>query len=409
MNNRIMTGLLAIGLLAGSASLAQNRIDAGKVGPTPVPSTATQAAPAPGAAAADAILVPAGRLGPALVPNVESVDILKQNQAERTRDQPGNAAPTFRIIKEGTKNYSSLPALDAGVLIQPKQQFPLQARATTAGEAWRNYRNGPLTHLGGWLLLGVVGLLAAMYFIVGPVRLKAPRTGRLIERFTAIERIAHWSTAVTFVLLALSGLTLLFGKYIMMPVFGHPLFGWLAFVCKNLHNFVGPLFTVSIVVTFVVFVKDNFPGRGDLTWLLRLGGMFGGKHAHAGRFNAGEKLWFWGGVVVLSLIVSASGFVLDMLVPGIVYSRGNMQIANVIHLAGAVLVAAMSLGHIYLGSFGMEGALEAMTTGYVDDEWAKEHHDLWYDDVVSGKVPRTRTVPAANGTARDIGPAPTPT
>lgn len=409
MKNRITRGLLLVGLLAGSAALAQNRVDTGKVGPAPVPSTATQSASAAtgsaGAAGASAVLVPSERLRPALLPGVESVDILKQNQAERTRDQPGNAAPTFRIIKEGTKNYSSLPALDAGVLIQPKQQFPLQARATTAGEAWRTYRNGPLTHLGGWLLVGFVGILAAMYFIAGPLRLKAPRTGRLIERFTAVERIAHWSTAITFVLLALSGLTLLFGKYVLMPVFGHPLFGWLAFICKNVHNFVGPLFTVSIIVTFVVFVKDNFPGKGDLTWLLRLGGMFGGKHAHAGRFNAGEKLWFWGGVVGLSLIVSASGFVLDMLVPGIVYSRGNMQIANVIHLAGAVLVAGMSLGHIYLGSIGMEGALEAMTTGYVDDEWAKEHHDLWYDDVISGKVPRIRSVTDASAGHRDTGPA----
>ena len=409
MKNRITTGLLVIGLLAGLAASAQNRVDAGKVGPTPVPATPTASlstGPLAQAAGASAVLVPSAQLGQPLVPNVESVDILKQNQAERTRDQPGNAAPTFRIIKEGTKNYSSLPALEAGVLIQPKQQFPLQARATTAGEAWRNYRNGPLTHLGGWMLLGVVGLLAALYFIAGPVRLKSPRTGRLIERFTALERIAHWSTALTFVLLALSGLTLLFGKYVMMPLFGHPLFGWLAFVCKNLHNFVGPLFTVSIIVTFVIFVKDNFPGRGDLTWLLRLGGMFGGKHAPAGRFNAGEKLWFWFGVVGLSLIVSASGFVLDMLVPGIVYSRGNMQIANVIHLAGAVIVTGMAMGHIYLGSIGMEGALEAMTTGHVDDEWAREHHDLWYDDVISGKVPRIRTAPPPGHARPDAGAAP---
>ncbi|MBC7415282.1 MAG: formate dehydrogenase subunit gamma [Herminiimonas sp.] len=393
MKTTIVTGLLILALLASGAAPAQNRVDQGKVGAAQTVSGAP---------------VTPSTTGPASTPNVESIDILKQNQAERSRDQPGNAAPTFRIIKEGTKNYSSLPALESGVLIQPKAQFPLQARATTAGEAWRNYRNGPLTHFGGWILLGVLAALAAMYFIAGPVRLKSPRTGRLIERFTAIERLAHWSTAITFVLLALSGLTMLFGKYIMIPVFGHPLFGWLAFLCKNVHNFVGPLFTVSIVVTFIVFVKDNFPGRGDLTWLLRLGGMFGGKHAHAGRFNAGEKLWFWGGVVGLSLLVSASGFVLDKLVPGLEYSRGNMQIANVIHLVGAVLVAAMSLGHIYLGSIGMEGALEAMTTGYVDDEWAREHHDLWYDDVVSGKVPRIRTVPLADTVRADPGPASAP-
>ena len=378
---------LALAGAAGAQSPGQNP-EAGKVGAAP-----------------PAVMPPATVRAPALVPNVESVDILKQNQAERTRDQPGNAAPTFRIIKEGTKNYSSLPALEAGVLIQPKQRFPLQARATTAGEAWRNYRDGPLTHIGGWLLLAAIAGIAALYFVFGPVRLKHGRTGRLIERFTSIERIAHWSTAITFLTLAFSGLTILFGKYVLLPVFGHPLYGWLGFLCKNVHNFVGPLFTLSIVVTFVIFVKDNFPAKEDLQWLLTLGGMFGGKHAHAGRFNAGEKLWFWGGVVGLSLLVSASGFVLDMLVPGIVYSRGNMQIANVIHLTGAVLVTAMSFGHIYLGSFGMEGALEAMTTGYVDDEWAREHHDLWYDDVQSGKVPRVRSEAGAAHVGVARGPA----
>ncbi|GAA4018805.1 formate dehydrogenase subunit gamma [Actimicrobium antarcticum] len=324
-------------------------------------------------------------------PAVESVDILKQNQAERTRDQPGNSAPTFRTIKEGTKNYSSLPALEAGVLIQPKQQFPGQARATTAGEAWRNYRNGPLTLLGGWLLfLAAVGV-AGVYFLKGPIKLKSTPTGRLIERFTSVERMAHWSTAISFVLLALSGLILLFGKHILMPVFGHTLFGWLSFLCKNVHNFVGPVFTVSLIVTFIVFVKDNFPSKGDLQWMLSLGGMFGGKHVSSGRFNAGEKMWFWSGIVGLGLIISASGLVLNMLVPGMDYSRGVMQIANVVHLIAAVLVSTMAMGHIYIGSIGMEGAYSAMRTGYVDDAWAKEHHDLWYDDIEAGKVPRIRT------------------
>ena len=381
--------LCLIASLSGMAAAQTPTQSAGtdRVGATPPANAAT--------GASSASLVPTTAVAPALAPNVESIDILKQNQAERTRDQPGNAAPTFRIIKEGTKNFSSLPALEAGVLIQPKQQFPLQARATTAGQAWRLYRNGPLTHLGGWLLLGAISGIALLYLVAGKVRLKAGRSGRLIERFTSIERITHWSVAISFLLLAFSGLTLLFGKYVLLPVFGHPLFGWLAWLCKNLHNFVGPIFTVTIVATFVIFVKDNFPAKEDLQWILRVGGMFGGRHAHAGRFNAGEKLWFWGGVVGLCLVVSASGFVLDMLVPGIVYSRGNMQIANVIHLCGAVLVTAMSFGHIYLGTIGMEGAFEAMSTGYVDDEWAREHHDLWYDDVVSGKVPRVRSASGA--------------
>ena len=324
-------------------------------------------------------------------PGVESDDILRQNQAQRTQVQPGNAAPTWRVVKEGTHNYSSLPALDSGVLIQPKAQFPGQARATTAGEAWRQYRNGPLTTYGGWLLvLAVVGL-AVIRMVAGKIRMKAPMTGRLIERFTSFERIVHWTVAISFVTLAFTGIAILFGKYVVLPLFGHTLFGWIAYAGKNIHNFVGPLFAVSLLVMFVTFVKDNLPGLTDIRWLARLGGLLGKGHAHAGRFNGGEKVWFWLGVVVLGMIVSASGFVLDMLVPGLVYSRGNMQVANLVHLVGAVLVSTVSLGHIYLGTIGMEGAYAAMRHGYVDDTWASEHHDLWYDDIVSGKVPRVRT------------------
>jgi formate dehydrogenase subunit gamma len=333
---------------------------------------------------------------PQPAPNVESTDILKQNQAERSKDQPGNLAPTYRIAKEGQQNYSSLPAREAGVLIQPKAQFPGQQRAATAGEAWRRYRNGPLTQIGGWLLIAAVLGAAAMYWIRGPIKLTQAPSGRLIERFTAPERIVHWTTAISFVLLAVSGLTILFGKHVLLPVFGHTLFGWLAYLCKGVHNFAGPVFTVAIVVFFAMFVKDNLPAASDLKWLLRLGGLFGGGHVSAGRFNAGEKLWFWGGMVILGLIVSASGFVLDMLVPDFDYTRGNLQIANVVHIAGAVSIAAMAVGHIYIGTIGMEGAYRAMRDGYVDDAWAKEHHDLWYDAIEQGKIPRMRSAEDTN-------------
>jgi formate dehydrogenase subunit gamma len=327
------------------------------------------------------------------LPRVESVDILnsRDNQAERTKVQPGNLAPLWREVVSGEKHYASLPGLETGVLIQPKAQFPGQGRPTTAGEAWRQYRNGPLTNIGGWLLVAAVVALAVVYLVVGTIRLKEPRTGRLIERFTPIERIAHWSAAITFVILALTGITMLFGKHILLPLFGHAVFGWLTYAFKTVHNFVGPLFFVSIVVVFAIFVKDNFPHAYDVKWLARLGGAIGKERVSAGRFNAGEKLWFWGGVTLLGLIVSASGFVLDMLLPGIEYTRGNMQIANVLHVVGTVLIMAAGLAHIYMGTIGMEGAYKAMREGYVDDTWAKEHHDLWYADIQSGKVPRVRT------------------
>jgi len=330
----------------------------------------------------------------AALPTVESVDILKQNQAERSRDQPGNLAPVYRSVVDGTKHYSSLPAPEAGILIQGKNQFPGQARAVTAGEAWREYRNGPLTMIGGGILILALLAVAAMYFLRGQIKLHAPRTGKLIERFTPTERALHWSMAISFVTLAVSGIIILFGKHILLPFFGLTLFGWLAFLCKNIHNFVGPVFTVSVILFFIQFVRDNLPDASDIKWLAKFGGLLSGEHVSSRRFNAGEKIVFWGVVVVLGLIISASGLMLDMLLPGVEFTRANMQIANVIHVVTAVLAAGAVIGHIYLGTIGMEGALESMRTGFVDDTWAKEHHDLWYADIEQGKIARVRSTPA---------------
>jgi formate dehydrogenase subunit gamma len=384
--------ILACSLALAASTAGAQGSDAAKPGPAAVPSTAAPAPPA---------------VSPALTPGlpaVESADIryLNQNQAERTAVQPGNLAPTWRTVKEGRPNYSSFPYPEAGVLIQPKAQFFGQSRPTTAGEAWRQYRNGPLTTIGGWLFILACVALVAFYLIRGQIRLKEPRTGRLIERYTPLERLVHWTVAISFVTLALTGLTMLFGKYVVLPVFGHTLFGVLGALCKNVHNFVGPIFTVSTIVLFIIFVKDNLPGAADARWLARAGGAIGEGPVHAGRFNAGQKLWFWGGVVVLGLLVSASGFVLDMLVPGIGYTRGVMQLANVFHLIAAVLFASLSLAHIYLGTIGMEGAYQAMRSGYVDDTWAKEHHDLWYDDIRSGRVPRVRSEEGAAVTGEPL-------
>jgi formate dehydrogenase subunit gamma len=339
---------------------------------------------------------------PADAPRVEPVDIMRQNQAERTRDQPGNNAPVWRQVVAGQSHYSSLPYPESGILIQPKAQLPGQPVATTAGEAWRRFRNGPMMSIGGWLIIGVLFILAAMYFGKGPIKVHAPPTGRRIQRFTPTERFIHWSTAVTFVLLAISGLCMMFGKFILMPIIGHALFGYLTYALKTIHNFVGPLFTVSVIATFIIFVKDNFPIAADARWLATLGGAIGKGHAPAGRFNAGEKLWFWGGVTLLGLAASASGFVLDKLVPNLEYTRFMMQGANLLHITSTVLMMAFALGHIYLGTIGMEGAYKAMREGYVDDAWAREHHDIWYEEVAAGKVPRVRapehdgdTAPAA--------------
>jgi formate dehydrogenase subunit gamma len=243
----------------------------------------------------------------------------------------------------------------------------------------------------------VVLAIALFYFAKGTIKNHAPDTGRRIERFTPFERAAHWSNAIAFVILAVSGVVMAFGKFFLQPIMGGTLFGWLTYVLKNMHNFAGPLFAVSLVIVFFTFLRDNWPQKGDLGWVLKGGGLVSGAEPASNRFNAGEKLVFWGGVFFLGLVVVSSGFVLDRLLPGLVYERSTMQIAHMVHAVATVLMMCMFLGHIYLGTIGMQGAYQGMKTGYVDETWAKEHHEYWYDDVKAGRIPAQRSEPAAAG------------
>ena len=312
--------------------------------------------------------------------------------AQRGISQPGNNAPFWRAVRESghQKGVSNLPGTEKGVLIQSFTQYP-GSRLTNAGEAWREVRNVWLIPYGGALLVITVLALALYYFTKGPIGTHSPYNGKLIERFTYFERAAHWSNAIAFCVLGVSGLVMAFGKFTLLPVIGHDLFGWLTYTLKTAHNFAGPLFAVSLAVVFFTFLRDNIPCRADIQWLLKGGGLFGGEEPPSGRFNAGEKIVFWGGVFSLGIIVVISGLVLDKLLPGLAYERGDMQIAHMVHNVGTLLMMCMFTAHIYLGSIGMKDAYKAMQTGYVDEGWARDHHGLWLDDIHAGKVPAQRT------------------
>jgi len=299
---------------------------------------------------------------------------LQQEQTKRAVVQPGNNAPVWREVRSGDTSpaYASIPGRETNVLVQ------------TEGQEWRARRNGFWSILAGWLLVAMVAVLALFYFLLGTLQLEHPETGRKILRFTQIQRWVHWTVAIAFCTLAITGLIMLFGKNVLLPIIGYTLFSWLAILGKNLHNFIGPLFLVSLIVMFVTFIRGNFPRAGDIKWLLSFGGLIGHKHVPSGRYNAGEKIWFWGGVLFCGILVGLSGLVLDF--PNFDQTRSTMQTANIVHLASAALFMLGGLGHIYLGTLGMAGAYQAMKTGYVDEEWAKEHHELWYDDIKSGKV-----------------------
>ena len=322
----------------------------------------------------------------------------QQTNAERGKVQPGNNAPMWRQVGAGVEGFTSYPkdtAPEAGILIQPFTQYP-SSRLTNAGEAWRQVRNGLIIPYGGALLLIVLGGLGLYYWRLGAVKLDDAPTGRKIERFTPFERSAHWANAIAFSILAISGLVMAFGQYFLMPIMGKALFGYLAYILKNAHNFAGPVFAVSLIIVIFTFVRDNMPAKGDLNWLLKGGGLFSKEHIKAARFNAGEKVMFWGGAFLLGIIVIASGLVMDKLIPGLSYDRSMMQISHMVHAVATVLMMLVFIGHIYLGTIGTEGTYQGMKTGYVDDNWAKHHHELWLDDVNSGKIPRDRTAVAAD-------------
>ncbi|HZE11806.1 MAG TPA: formate dehydrogenase subunit gamma [Burkholderiales bacterium] len=307
----------------------------------------------------------------ALIPAGSAV-AQQETQQQRTQSQPYNNAPTWRDVRSGKEEYTSIKGRETGVLVQ------------TYGETWRQLKNGWITPIVGWLFAAVVLIIGAFYKWRGSIKVHGAPTGRLIQRFTPFERYVHWVVAISFSILGVTGLIIMLGKYVLLPVIGYTLFAWLTQLSKHLHNFAGPVFVVSLLMFIVMFVKDNLPRLYDIGWLMKAGGMISGQHVPSGRFNAGEKLWFWGGVVVLSLIVSASGLILDF--PNFDQVRAVMIEANLVHAVAAGAVMAISLGHIYLGSIGLEGAYDAMRYGYVDEAWAKEHHEYWYNDVKSGKV-----------------------
>jgi formate dehydrogenase subunit gamma len=295
-----------------------------------------------------------------------------KEQVQQQQAQPLNNQPVWKEVRSGEPQITQIRGIETNVLVQPQ------------GETWRQVRNGPIKIYGATLLVVILAAIGIFYARKGELKLHGSPTGRMILRFTNWERLVHWGTAISFSILAISGLIILFGRTIVLPLLGLTIFSWLAILAKNLHNFVGPVFVVFLVLLIVTFIRNNFPQKGDLRWILSFGGLFSGKETPSGKFNAGEKLWFWGGALMLGSIVAASGLVLDF--PNFGQGREIMQYANVIHATAALLMMAAACGHIYMGTIGMQGAYEAMRYGVVDETWAKEHHEYWYEAMKSAQA-----------------------
>ena len=287
-------------------------------------------------------------------------------------EQSNPRANYWRAVRDGNKGYTAVIGPETDVLIQ------------NGGQNWRQTRNGPVAGIMPWVLAVVVAALLLFLMIRGQLKLEGTPSGRTLPRWSLAERVLHWYTAVLFILLAVTGLSLLFGRAVLIPVLGASGFSAWAQFSIYVHNYLGPFFVAGVVLEIIAWIRFNLPEKTDWDWLKQGGGMVGkGKHPHAGRINAGEKLFtFWIGMVVLGIAVSITGlFLLGWIGSGM---RETMQIANVVHSVASVVYIAIMLGHMYLGAWGVEGAFEAMWKGEVSEEWAKQHHDKWYDEARKG-------------------------
>lgn len=271
-------------------------------------------------------------------------------------------ADYWRLIRENTKGYSAVKGRETNELIQ------------ASGQNWRQLRNGPIATYGSWLIGFTLAVLALFYLWRGTVELTEPRTGQTIERWTVKERQLHWITAGLFIILSITGMSLLYGRMVLIPIFGHHGFSAYAEIAKWTHNVLGPLFMVGLLSMIITWFKHNFLNKVDLEWFKAFGGMVGDKHPSAEKLNGGEKMWFWT-LATIGVALCLTGLVLDF--PNFNQEREIIQISHLIHLLTSLVLVAFAFGHIYIGTIGTEGALEGMVTGQVDTAWAEQHHDLW--------------------------------
>src|SRR5512132_1526308 len=315
-----------------------------------------------------------GAIALALIVAVASPVAAQQRNPDSSVNPTASSVKEDQLFKEFDRisGRCTLPDQKACTIEQP------------AGRDWRQFHQVTLRWIGAISVLGMLAILVAFYLIRGMVRIESGRSGRVLVRFTSFERLVHWMTATCFIILAVSGLNITFGKPLLLPLIGPEAFTAWSEAAKFAHNYLSFPFTIGVVLIFLIWVGGNIPNRVDVEWLKRGGGIVGDDHPPAYRFNAGQKMIYW--IVVIGGGASAvTGYLL--LFPFYATGIEGMQIAQIVHAVVAMLFIAAMLGHIYIGTIGMEGAFEAMGEGTVDVNWAREHHRLWLEDELARTGP----------------------
>jgi len=285
-------------------------------------------------------------------------------------DATNPIADFWRVVRHGVPGYTAVPSQGHSVLIQ------------SSGEEWREIRNLLIIRYAPWILGLALVAMGLFHLIVGGDKLEEPRSGETIERYTLWDRTLHWYTALLFITMAITGLSMLLGRVGLIPLLGHAAIASYLSFCKLVHNWAGPLFLAGIILEFFSWVRNNIPHKVDLQWFKSMGGMLGsGPRPHSEKINGGEKVWFWT-LVLFGTAVGITGVILDFPIWG--QDRFTMQVSHIIHATVAVLFVTASFGHIYMGTLGAEGAFEGMWRGRVDRIWAKQHADLWLEEQQKG-------------------------
>ena len=276
----------------------------------------------------------------------------------------------WRQIRRGLQGYVSIADKKAGLMVQSE------------GEIWRNINNGPLKNYGGWLLAAVLVIIVLFFAYRRRIPVEHGLSGETVERFNNLERFTHWLTATCFIVLALSGLNIMYGRFFLLDILGPQGFASLTALGKTLHIYLAFGFMLGVAMTFVIWVQDNIVDKYDFNWAVKAGGLLmKGVHPPARKFNFGQKCIFWS-VFVGGVILSVTGIVLVF--PFSFTDVFGMQDAQLIHSVVALVFIAIIIGHIYIGTLGMVGAFDAMGSGKVDKNWAKEHHSVWFEELEKG-------------------------
>ena len=211
---------------------------------------------------------------------------------------------------------------------------------------------------------------------------------RMILRTPLPDRLCHWAMVVCFFLVALSGLSWLFPSLNWLnSVFGTPQ------LARLLHPFFGIVVFVALVYLFIRFVKYNLLEKEDRIWMNNVQSVIAGDHSkplRIGKYNAGQKLLFWGIMTLISILL-VSGLIGWRAYFAHLFPIPVLRVALFVHSLAGVWLMLLIIGHIYL-AFWVKGSIRGMVTGYVSHAWARAHHDRWHEEI--------GTKPAAAGKAR---------